>query len=468
MAPAVAMSSAFVVSPSLSASPSAAPPEPKLRGTRGSAGARAARGSVGFGAMALGAGLVTLRRFSRSVPRRALAGHTAVTRTVPKVPGLPRKAATVLAPPEEILGIKPDEKYNVPAGVREKLGKNLLLNEKHPLGILWKTVQDYFAEQDPNCKFFDTEKPVVSTVECFDKLRVPPDHVSRSPSDTYYVNADYVLRTHTSAHQCQFLSQYPEISSFLCAGDVYRRDEIDASHYPAFHQCEGVRLFDAQKVSKEEVMEDLKKTLEGLAAHLFNLKTGEDTMRWLDEYFPFTEPSVELEIFYQEDWMEVLGCGVIHHDVLRNAGLDPEKVHGWAFGLGLERLAMVLFGIPDIRLFWSDDERFAQQFTAQSFTEKTKFKPFSKYPPVLKDISMWIPEEFVDNDLFEMIRDEGGDQVEKVDLLDEFTHPKTGRTSKMFRVTWRDMSRTLTNEEVNTKHEKVLERVVEELKVELR
>ncbi|CAL1150195.1 unnamed protein product [Cladocopium goreaui] len=418
--------------------------------------------------MALGAGLVTLRRFSRSVPRRALAGHTAVTRTAPKVPGLPRKAATVLAPPEEILGIKPDEKYNVPAGVREKLGKNLLLNEKHPLGILWKTVQDYFAEQDPNCKFFDTEKPVVSTVECFDKLRVPPDHVSRSPSDTYYVNADYVLRTHTSAHQCQFLSQYPEISSFLCAGDVYRRDEIDASHYPAFHQCEGVRLFDAQKVSKEEVMEDLKKTLEGLAAHLFNLKTGEDTMRWLDEYFPFTEPSVELEIFYQEDWMEVLGCGVIHHDVLRNAGLDPEKVHGWAFGLGLERLAMVLFGIPDIRLFWSDDERFAQQFTAQSFTEKTKFKPFSKYPPVLKDISMWIPEEFVDNDLFEMIRDEGGDQVEKVDLLDEFTHPKTGRTSKMFRVTWRDMSRTLTNEEVNTKHEKVLERVVEELKVELR
>ena len=269
VAPAVAMSSAFVVSPSLSASPSAAPPEPKLRGTRGSAGARAARGSVGFGAMALGAGLVTLRRFSRSVPRRALAGHTAVTRTVPKVPGLPRKAATVLAPPEEILGIKPDEKYNVPAGVREKLGKNLLLNEKHPLGILWKTVQDYFAEQDPNCnsaivwglvwihilkstrvcsgilykmldqcheqyrkgniitccdvcfydnwiltfplydsnlrwfskqcpisyrprgKFFDTEKPVVSTVECFDKLRVPPDHVSRSPSDTYYVNADY-------------------------------------------------------------------------------------------------------------------------------------------------------------------------------------------------------------------------------------------------------------------------------------
>ena len=221
-----------------------------------------------------------------------------------------RMAATVLAPPGELLGVAPDEKYNVPAGVREKLGKDLLLNPKHPLGILWRTVQDYFAEQDPNCKFFDTEKPVVNTVDCFDKLRVPPEHPSRSPSDTYYVNKDYVLRTHTSAHQCQFLSQYPKITSFLCAGDVYRRDEIDASHYPAFHQCEGVRLFDAEKVSREEVLEDLKKTLEGLAAHLFQLKTGEDTMRWLDEYFPFTEPSLELEIFYQDDWMEVLGCGV--------------------------------------------------------------------------------------------------------------------------------------------------------------
>ena len=248
---------------------------------------------------------------SNRVQRRALSGKSL---RLPRPRAAPlltsRMAATVLAPPGELLGVAPDEKYNVPVGVREKLGKDLLLNSKHPLGILWRAVQDYFAEQDPKCKFFDTEKPVVNTVDCFDKLRVPPEHPSRSPSDTYYVNKDHVLRTHTSAHQCQFLSQYPEITSFLCAGDVYRRDEIDASHYPAFHQCEGVRLFDAEKVSREEVLEDLKKTLEGLAAHLFQLKTGEDTMRWLDEYFPFTEPSLELEIFYQDDWMEVLGCGV--------------------------------------------------------------------------------------------------------------------------------------------------------------
>lgn len=364
--------------------------------------------------------------------------------------------------------MSPDEKFNVPAGVLAKVGADLILQRKHPLGILWRAVQQYFSAQDPSCKFFDRDMPVVTTKSCFDDLRVPPDHPSRKPSDTYYVNADMVLRTHTSAHQCQYMKSYPENSSFLCAGEVFRRDEIDACHYPVFHQCEGVRLFDAEKVSGEEVKEDLRKTLEGLAAHLFQLRTDENAMRWLDTYFPFTEPSMELEIFYNDDWLEVLGCGVIHHDVLRTAGLDPAKVHGWAFGLGLERLAMVLFGIPDIRLFWSADPRFSEQFFEDSFAKKVQFKPFSKYPPVLKDISMWIPEDFVDNDLFETIRDEGGDQVERVELVEEFTHPKTGRTSRLFRVTWRDMSRTLTNEEVNSKHEIVLSRVVQELKVELR
>eukprot|EP00929_Paragymnodinium_shiwhaense_P012787 TRINITY_DN120680_c0_g1_i1.p1 TRINITY_DN120680_c0_g1~~TRINITY_DN120680_c0_g1_i1.p1 ORF type:complete len:490 (+),score=134.90 TRINITY_DN120680_c0_g1_i1:165-1472(+) len=383
-------------------------------------------------------------------------------------PTVQLRAAASSARPETLHGAKTDENFNVPASVSSKLGANLLLKEKLPLGILWKVMQEYFSSIDADCKFYDREEPIVSTNECFDKLRIPPGHPGRSPSDTYYVNADTVLRTHTSAHQCKHMAEYPNVKSFLCAGDVFRRDEIDASHYPCFHQCEGVRLYDASSVSDEEIQADLKKTLEGLAAHLFNIKIGESTMRWRDDYFPFTEPSFELDIFYNEDWLEVLGCGQIHPEVIQNAGLDPKEVKGWAFGIGLERIAMVLFGIPDIRLFWSEDPRFAQQFDEKSFQNKTSYKPFSKYPPVKKDISMWIPESFVDNDLFEMIRDEGGDQVEKVDLVDEFTNKKTGKTSKLFRVTWRDMSRTLTNEEVNSKHEIVLDRIVKELAVELR
>ena len=310
------LGSAFVASGALNP-PAGIPIKASSRPSAGQSSGAFRPSEAMAGAAVAASALAALRKValrSSGVQRQAISSGRSLRLHRPNAPRAcaltSRKAATVLAPPGELLGVAPDEKYNVPVGVREKLGKDLLLNPKHPLGILWKTVQDYFAEQDADCKFFDTEKPVVNTVDCFDKLRVPPEHPSRSPSDTYYVNKDYVLRTHTSAHQCQFLSQYPEIKSFLCAGDVYRRDEIDASHYPAFHQCEGVRLFDAEKVSREEVLEDLKKTLEGLAAHLFQLKTGEDTMRWLDEYFPFTEPSLELEIFYQDDWMEVLGCGV--------------------------------------------------------------------------------------------------------------------------------------------------------------
>jgi phenylalanyl-tRNA synthetase alpha chain len=188
---------------------------------------------------------------------------------------------------------------------------------------------------------------------CFDDLRVGKDHVSRKPSDTYYLNENTVLRTHTSAHQTHFISS--GIKAFLCTGDVYRRDEIDSSHYPIFHQMEGVRIFDDNDFpkgisiidSKKIIEDDLKNILTGLAKHLF----GNVEMRWRNDYFPFTEPSFELEILFNGDWLEVLGCGVIHDEVMNNSG-KPNK-YGWAFGLGLERLAMILFDIPDIRLFWS-------------------------------------------------------------------------------------------------------------------
>ena len=170
-------------------------------------------------------------------------------------------------------------------------------------------------------------------------------------------------------------------------------------------QMEGVRLFDPSvvggKMSREEwlesdacklVADDLKATLEGMVDSIF----GPVEKRWVEAYFPFTEPSFELEIFYQGDWLEVLGCGVIHTGVLERAGQDSR--HGWAFGLGLERLAMVLFSIPDIRLFWTDDERFSKQFRAG---EITTFKPYSKYPPVFKDITFWLPEGYFENDFFE-------------------------------------------------------------------
>ena len=186
---------------------------------------------------------------------------------------------------------------------------------------------------------------------------------------------------------------------------------------------EGVRIWDNEDVSEEFISMDLQETLSGLARELFGDSTE---VRWNTDYFPFTEPSFELEVKFKGEWLEVLGCGVVHRDVMRMASHPNSK--GWAFGLGLERLAMVLFEINDIRLFWSEDERFHSQFRDidVNTSKFPKFKPYSKYPECWKDVSFWLPSSgFHQNDVYEVIRDVGGDLVEKVELFDEFENAKT-------------------------------------------
>jgi len=370
---------------------------------------------------------------------------------------------------------------NVTPYIANLIGSNLHQKSDHPLGIIKEKIEGYFNKLDGGntFKIVDDLDPLVNAQECFDDLLIPTDHPGRKPSDTYYVtrdggrevssSKDTLLRTHTSAHQSTLMREGNE--RFLCTGDVYRRDEIDASHFPVFHQMEGVKLFDPELVggamTKEEwlasdgcklVAEDLKKTLEGLVDELF----GPVEKQWRDDYFPFTEPSFELDIYYNGDWMEVLGCGVIHSGVLDNVGKSDR--HGWAFGLGLERLAMVLFTIPDIRLFWTQDERFTKQFKAG---EITTFQPYSKYPECKKDIAFWIPDDFEPNDFFEIGREVCGELVESMELIDEFTNPKKGKTSHCYRINYRSMDRSLTNEEVNAMQERLRERATD-LGVELR
>ena len=197
-------------------------------------------------------------------------------------------------------------------------------------------------------------------------------------------------------------------------------------------------------------------------------------VRWVEAYFPFTSPSWELEVYWQGDWLEVLGSGVVRQDLLKTAGV-PSQV-GWAFGIGLERTAMLLFDIPDIRLFWSHDDRFLSQFSENR--DIRRFVPFSKYPECYKDVSFWTPQgsgglsadvpAFHENDLMEIIRSRAGDTVESVTLADEFTHPKTKRESKLYRINYRSLERTLTNEEVNQLHTSVCDDLVSKLGVEIR
>lgn len=404
-----------------------------------------------------------------------------------------RQAASTVSDGRSL--ITDDPNNNLTPYIEKLVGRNLHLIDNHPLNIIKRKIEGYFDKLDDEFEIFDSLDPVVTCKACFDDLNIPPGHPARKPSDTYYLSEATLLRTHTSAHQSELMRAGHE--RFLCTGDVYRRDEIDASHYPAFHQMEGVKLLEdcpadlagedwLQSDSCARIAEDLKSTLEGLTDELF----GPVEKRWVDAYFPFTEPSFELEIFFQGDWLEVLGCGVIHTEVLSKCGLSHRR--GWAFGLGLERLAMILFSIPDIRLFWTSDERFHKQFTTG---EVVKFQPYSKYPECYKDITFWIPDNWQvthlpptrarwrhhtralkhvtpadaqENDFMEICRECGGDLIENVKCIDEFTHPKTGRTSNCFRIVYRSMDRSLTNEEIDEIQMGLRGKVESELGVELR
>lgn len=351
-----------------------------------------------------------------------------------------------------------DDWSNVAGRVEsEWLPRQLLATPDHPLS---RTVQRVVRQMQ--MEHFDSQEPIVSTHDNFDALLIPKDHVSRSPTDTYYVNRNYVLRTHTTAHQRRLLLQGPP--SWLVSGDVYRRDAVDATHFPVFHQIDGGRVF-PQGVSEREAELDLKKTLEDMIRALF----GADVqMRWRDDYFPFTVPSWELDVWFNNEWMEVLGSGLIHPQIMESVGLANRR--GWAFGMGIERLAMVLYGVRDIRTFWSKDPRFMQQFAGLPLDAKIQYQEYSKFPKSSRDVSFWLQEgvPFHENAFFELVREVAGDLVETVHVVDQFVHPKTGRTSFAFRIDYRSMDRTLESEEVNHLQSRVRDLCSSQLGVILR
>lgn len=319
---------------------------------------------------------------------------------------------------------------NVPNSIKDKIGLNLHNKLGHPIKILKNHIYKYFDTLGYNFKKFDNFEPFVSVENNFDLLRIPKEHPSRSIHDTYYINDNTVLRTHTSAHQNELLDM--GYTNFLVTGDVYRKDEIDSRHYNVFHQMEMVRLLDDDIDPEQE----LKKILDGLIKYLF----PKNEYRFNTDYFPFTEPSFEVEVKFGDKWMEILGCGVIHREILDRLHI---KQKGIAVGFGIERLAMILFDIPDIRYFWTNDNRFLDQFQSE---EIIKFKPYPKLNPVTKDISFWIPDIEVNiqdihfdwknvNDFYEWIREICDNNIADVLVLDKFYHQKKNKYSITFRFT---------------------------------
>ena len=241
-------------------------------------------------------------------------------------------------------------------------GRRPPLGTVHPLTRVHDEIVTIFA----GLGFSVAEGPDIETdYYNFEALNIPADHPARDMQDTFYLPGGLLLRTHTSPVQIRtMLAQKPPVR-IVVPGRVHRRDVPDASHSPVFHQVEGLA------VDRHVTMADLKGTLELFAREMFGPKSR---IRFRPSFFPFTEPSAEVDVVCflcggdgcrvckQSGWLEILGSGMVHPHVLKNVGYDPEEVTGWAFGMGIERIAMLKYGIDDIRLFYENDLRFLRQF----------------------------------------------------------------------------------------------------------
>ena len=243
-------------------------------------------------------------------------------------------------------------------------GKRAQVGHKHPM----YTALDEFKEIFINMGFEIFDGPEVEQEDYnFTKLNTPDDHPAREWSDTFYLTEDsrILLRTQTSPMQIRAMEEHGVPIRMISPGRVYRKDEVDATHSPMFHQIEGL------VVDKGVTMADLKGTLNAVIREIYG--SGTKT-RFRPHHFPFTEPSCEVDIQCHkcggkgcptckgEGWIEVLGAGMVHPKVLRNCGIDPDEYSGFAFGFGLERMAMGRFKISDLRLIFENDIRFLEQF----------------------------------------------------------------------------------------------------------
>lgn len=343
---------------------------------------------------------------------------------------------------------------------------DLTKREHSPVKILFDQILKL-----PRFKDFDVvDFPRIVTVQQnFDLLNTPKDHPSRKESDTYYLTDAYLLRTQMTAMWSFYLKD-PEVLKrletegqiqALAPGIVYRKDEIDRHHFPAFHQIDGLLI--CKKNKKTITQEDLKEVQADLAKGIFGQGLE---YKFLDDDFPYTVQSLEMDIMFSGNWLEVNGAGLVSPVVLSNFGLDPEIYNGWAFGFG-DRLAMIKMGIPDIRILWSEDPRITSQFKDINST----FKEVSKYPSTVRDISFIVDAGVGINNYFEIVREYAGNLIEEVKLLDKYENAEkfgAGKVSYTFRITYCSPERTLTNDEVNAIQDKIRAKTESELKAVLR
>ena len=245
-------------------------------------------------------------------------------------------------------------------------GTKTTRGSKHPINRVIEEIQDLFVSMGYDV----VEGPELETDEyCFERLNLPEGHPARDMQDSFYITSEYLLRTQTSAVQARTMIANEDKSPIrmICTGKTYRRED-DATHSHQFNQVEGLVI---DKKENKTSLADLKGTLEVFMRHMLGEKTE---LRFRPSYFPFTEPSYEVDVTCfkcggkgcplckKTGWIEVLGAGMVHPNVLKMNGYDPEKYSGFAFGTGIDRLAMFKYGITDMRYLYTNDVRFLKQF----------------------------------------------------------------------------------------------------------
>ena len=274
---------------------------------------------------------------------------------------------------QEIEGILDETKKKMDAKIREEKlkaevidvtlpSKKNVVGHRHPNTIAQEEVERIFIGMG----YEVIEGPEIEyDLYNFEKLNIPADHPAKDEQDTFYINKDIVLRTQTSPVQARVMEQGKLPIRMISPGRVFRSDEVDATHSPSFHQIEGL------VVDKNISFADLKGTLEVFAKELFGPETK---TKFRPHHFPFTEPSAEVDVSCFKcggkgcrfckgsGWIEILGCGMVHPNVLRMCGIDPDEYTGFAFGVGLERIALLKYEIDDMRLLYENDSRFLKQF----------------------------------------------------------------------------------------------------------
>ncbi len=369
--------------------------------------------------------------------------------------------------------------HNMPDLTREKWNPVNMILEK----IVWS---EYFNWFD-----FVRIPEVVNEYETFDLFNFPKNHVARRPSDSYFIDKNeeileksILLRPHTSVmwkyvmddlNWKEILDKWLDLK-VLSAWKVYRVDDIDTTHHECFHQIDWLKITNKEK---ELINQETLKNI--LLNVIYSIFWKDIEYRFNVDSFPYTQESLEVEVMFNWKWLEVLWAWVVHPSVLEKLWLDPKKYNGWAFWFGIERLAMALKKIPDIRLFWSNDERVKNQWW--SFEP---YKEVSNLPPIYKDISFIVPKtKFLkdnsksDNnwnidieneaDLFDIasiVRDIAWDLVEEVKVTDIYESVKKfweDKKSVSIKITFRSLEKNLTNDEINIMYFKIRENIKNDL-----